>query len=475
MNMESLDNDDGKILRGDPQQEAAWIAFSRVEWFENISEAFPKLSHRLGYATDACFHNAMATALEVLPGSFASTLKDIELLPTMSSRELFAAYALRRRDYQAFSALDTKIISDHCAIVLPSNSPVHTYALFHRTSRMAREGQPHLALIELNEVRSNLVKHSSEVLQIWQDTLLSLIHGTAAAQDGDFKSGQEQLETALRHSNGLRFALTGTIEFRIAQLYRESGQPDRAMEIWSCQKRISSLKKAHQWANLSSYHLNAASCALDEKDTPRARKEAQQAKQLQPYIQEHYPRLIGYQYLREGEICTQEENYEDGERLLRQAIDHFAGMDIVCEEGLLEAKLSLGSYALLQNDPAMAWAIIRSLIDESESRGCLHLRSRALLLQTWFFISDDPPAVDAYNNILERVHLIQNPSLLLHALGNLLTYAVEHLSEDEPDLILEKIASLKSRLSDSCYEKLFEKHVLNRFGGRVGEELEEQN
>jgi hypothetical protein len=123
----------------------------------------------------------------------------------------------------------------------------------------------------------------------------------------------------------------------------------------------------------------------------------------------------------------------------------------------------------------MAWAIIRSLIDESESRGCLHLRSRALLLQTWFFISDDPPAVDAYNNILERVHLIQNPSLLLHALGNLLTYAVEHLSEDEPDLILEKIASLKSRLSDSCYEKLFEKHVLNRFGGRVGEELEEQN
>ena len=459
---------------GDPQQESAWIAFSRFEWYTNISDAFPNLSQQLGYSSDGEFHQAMKQGAGSTPSSFLESIHNSQLLPSVSAQELFAAYTLRRRDYQAFSASDTRNIAKIIQNTLPRNSPVHAYALFHQCSRLAREGEAASALEALAEGRNLLVEHPSGILCIWQDMLLALIHGTVAAQNGDFKTAFEQLNTSQHLAEGLGFALTGTIEFRIAQLYRESGQPDRALEIWGCQKRLSDLKKNRQWAHISTFHLNAASCALEGKDTARAREETHKAKEIIPYIQDNYPRLIGYQYLREGEIATQEENYEDGERMLTKAIDYFSEMDVVCEEGLMEAKLALGSYALLQKDPAMAWAILRSLIDESESRGCLHLRSRALLLQTWFFISDDPPAAEAYGNILERIHLIQNPSLLFHALGNLLTYAIKHLDEKEPEMLMRKIESLKKRLSDSCYEKLFEKHVLKRFGETKTEDLEQQ-
>ena len=40
---------------GDPQQESAWIAFSRFEWYTNISDAFPNLSQQLGYSSDGEF------------------------------------------------------------------------------------------------------------------------------------------------------------------------------------------------------------------------------------------------------------------------------------------------------------------------------------------------------------------------------------------------------------------------------------
>ena len=138
-----------------------------------------------------------------------------------------------------------------------------------------------------------------------------------------------------------------------------------------------------------SNYLNSAQCAMDSKETVIAKAELDACAELLPDVSKRDPRLQGFQYLREGELATLEERYEDGERLLRQALDFFRSIDPPCQEGLLETKIALGTYALFQDDLRMAWAIIRSLIEEAGDRGCFPMRSRALLLQTWFFISSD--------------------------------------------------------------------------------------
>ncbi|MEC9476843.1 MAG: hypothetical protein VX764_07395, partial [Planctomycetota bacterium] len=153
-------------------------------------------------------------------------------------------------------------------------------------------------------------------------------------------------------------------------------------------------------------------------------------------------------------------------------LDFFRDLDPPCSEGLMETKVALGSYALYQNDLRMAWAIIRSLIEEAGERDCLPMRSRALLLQTWFFISSDPPTRASFDNVLERIHMIQNPALMIHALGNLLSYAVKHLDESDQAHLVHRIRGLRPMLEESCYEKLYQQHVTDRFAPAMEERFD---
>ncbi|MGE4632209.1 MAG: hypothetical protein AAEJ47_04155, partial [Planctomycetota bacterium] len=102
----------------------------------------------------------------------------------------------------------------------------------------------------------------------------------------------------------------------------------------------------------------------------------------------------------------------------------------------------------------------------------LPMRSRALLLQTWFFISSDPPTRAAFDNVLERIHMIQNPALMMHAFGNLLSYAVLHLEESDQAHLLQRIQGLRGMLEESCHEKLYQQHVTERFAPAMEERFE---
>ena len=456
----------------DDQQDAAWIAFARTEWYTQISNAVPGLAERIGYTNPEQFHNTMKMCLNSSPESVVNILLDPQLTPSMTARELGAAFFIRRLDYEAITSQQS---SAYCRLVspyLPVHSPFHGYALFHECLRLCNSGLPTAVEEILNSQANENSSIATGALSIWQDSLFGCARGVAHFFSGDYKASHQQLTRSLHHASGLDFIVASTIRFRLAQLYRESGQFEKALSMWENYIGQPGDCFQHGAAQLVASHLNAARCAIDGKLKDRASSEVSKSSQLLHKIVSDYPRLQGFQYLREGELATLEERYEDGERLLRQALDFFRSIDPPCQEGLLETKIALGTYALFQDDLRMAWAIIRSLIEEAGERGCFPMRSRALLLQTWFFISSDPPTRVAFDNVLERIHMIQNPALMMHALGNLLSYAVNHLDESDRDHLLHRIRGLKSMLEESCYEQLYEQHVANRFAPAMEERFE---
>ena len=68
--------------------------------------------------------------------------------------------------------------------------------------------------------------------------------------------------------------------------------------------------------------------------------------------------------------------------------------------------------------------------------------------------------------------MIQNPALMMHALGNLLSYAIQNLEETDQAHLLQRIRGLKGVLEESCYEKLYQQHVSTRFAPAMEERFD---
>ena len=70
---------------------------------------------------------------------------------------------------------------------------------------------------------------------------------------------------------------------------------------------------------------------------------------------------------------------------------------------------------------------------------------------------------EAYDDLVTRLHLINNPAILLKSLGNLYTYALEHLDEQEWRFLLARIKNMRHILERSCYEDLYRSYVSERY------------
>ncbi|MEC9477172.1 MAG: hypothetical protein VX764_09050, partial [Planctomycetota bacterium] len=349
----------------DRHQQAAWIAFARTESCSQLSAMVPGLIEKIGYETTVQFHKAMELCADNSPEEIVGVLLNPDLTPSITARELGAAFFIRRLEFEGITYRETAMYYRIVSPYVPVNSPFHAYAFFHECNRMCRNGHANL-IPELIDSRADSCKYSeSGVLSIWQESLFQFLLGLSASYRGDFKTAHRELEAAYKKAIGLDFSCAVSIQYRIAQLYRESGQFNKAIEIWRSETFRSPMEMQKDWGRLAAVHLNAAQCALDSKMSEVARTELEASRELITKAHFNIPRLTGYQYLREGELATLEERYDDGETRLKQALDFFRDLDPPCSEGLMETKVALGSYALYQNDLRMAWAIIRSLIEEA--------------------------------------------------------------------------------------------------------------
>ena len=443
----------------DNLQNNTWIAFARSEKPAELSGEFHSLYSRLGFASRLDFHDAMNKAMLAPIQEVIEELSVESGSPSVSARELLAAFLIRRNDYYGVSAKETRMIHEALLPYLPGNSPFHGYAIFHQSNRLVQEGKAMEALELLDNFEKAIPAQSDEVISIWQKTLVVTARCMALTSLGLFREATDQLEAALREARGLSFTLTSIIEYHLAILFRDSGQQSQAISIWQHPARVKQLKENQCWENLVVNYLNACRCSIDLKDAKSAQFALEEAERYLPHIDSKYPRLRGYLYLRQGELATLKEDYLTGEERLTAAIDYFEKVLPPCPEGWLESRIALGHYALLQDNIPLAWAIIKKLIMEAEELGHMALRSQALLMQTWFFVTDQPPGQDTFEEVHDQVRMIHNPALLFHAFSNLLTYAIDHLGESEAQNILDQMESLRDRLTDESYDQLLDKHL----------------
>lgn len=437
----------------------AWIAFSRSENIGELISDFHGFEQGLGFQSPESAEQVITDLMSVPLQSSFESLFDHRSTYQAGARELISAFIIRGVDYRGIPAKETQWALDYLSSRVRPDSPLHVYTLHHQCQRWVWEGQPATALKILNDFESATSAPKNEVLKLWQQALIDSARGFALMELGNFRGATEFLENSLKISQGLDFALQESVQFTLGSTFRESCQPKKAIELWYEPQRIQRMESAREWPRLVATHLNACRCAIDLKDASTALHALEKAEHYLPRIQDRYPRLVGYRHLRRGELCTLEEDYATGEAMLISAIEHFESSDPPCPEGWLEARLSLGQYALLQNNLPLAWAIVKKLIEEANELGHLRLRSQALLMQTWFFVSERPPAEDSYQQTLDQVQMIHNPALLFHAFSNLLNYSVDHLGEQEAGKLRKKMASLRSRLTETNYQQLIEKHL----------------
>ena len=439
----------------------AWIAFSRSENIGELIADFHGFAAGLGFQPPETAKKIIADLMSAPLRSSLESIFDQQRTYPADARELISVFIVRGVDYRGIPAKETQWALDYLSSRIRTDSPLHAYTLHHQCQRWVWEGQPATALKILDDFEIATSAPKNDVLKLWKQGLIDSARGFALMELGNFRAATEFLQNSLRVSQGLDFALQESVQFSLGSMFRESCQPQKAIELWYEPHRIQRMEDAKEWPRLVATHLNACRCAIDLKDASTALHALEKAEHYLPQIQNQYPRLIGYRHLRRGELCTLEEDYVTGEALLISAIEHFESIDPPCPEGWLESRLSLGQYALLQNNLPLAWTIIKKLIEEANELGHLRLRSQALLMQTWFFVSERPPAENSYRQTLDQVQMIQNPALLFHAFSNLLNYSVDHLGEQDAGELREKLASLRSRLTDTNYQQLIEKHVPN--------------
>ena len=136
----------------DRHQQAAWIAFARTESYEQIAAAVPGLIEKIGYENSEQFHKAMALCVDSPPDKILGILLDPELAPSISARELGAAFFIRRTDFEGITYRETAMYYRVVSPYVPAQSPFHAYAFFHECNRMCRNG-PANVVPELIESR----------------------------------------------------------------------------------------------------------------------------------------------------------------------------------------------------------------------------------------------------------------------------------------------------------------------------------
>lgn len=301
---------------------------------------------------------------------------------------------------------------------------------------------------------------------LYGEYIRALLHrnlGLTCQQLGDFTAAEEHLNRALKVTRAHGFLLEISCNWFFGSLQWASGQFREALSTHRNRELRELAARTGNWNHLLHSFVSAAKCALDAKETEIAASELDTARRILKEGAGRWPEIEGYVLLYTGELEVQRENFEHALGLLEKAQACFERMTPRHYPGILDAKIAMCHFALYERDYATAFGMVRRLMEEAEAFGCLEARSRLLLIEAYLFLTDNPPGRPAFDQLLTRVHLIHNPTVLFRALANLYTYALEFLDENDQRFILTRLKNLRSSLTESCYEDLYRRYVLDRY------------
>ena len=95
------------------------------------------------------------------------------------------------------------------------------------------------------------------------------------------------------------------------------------------------------------------------------------------------------------------------------------------------------------------------------------------LLESALFVSENPPLRVAFDDLVTRMHLIQNPALMLQALANLYLHSLRYLDEPDQAFLMARLRRLQKVLDESHYQDLYEEHIEKRYSWAIENRLAE--
>jgi len=301
---------------------------------------------------------------------------------------------------------------------------------------------------------------------------LDFVKAGIASERGDYRTAYELLRAVAQRSDEYQIAIAPIAQYELASLLWASGQFKKALDLHrNEQLREAMVSAGPSWLLRS--HLAAAKCAIDLGDAAIAEQELRAADQLLRETAVLPAMLRGYAILIHGELEILHGKLNDAVVRFNEACDHFERMDPPCHVGLLDAKIAMAHHAISKKEHERLLPILHKLLEEADEKKCLEARARLLVIESALFVSENPPLKEAFEDLVTRMHLIQNPVLMLQALGNLYVYSLRYLETPDQAFLMARLRRLQKVLDESCYQDLYEKHIEQRYSWAIENRLAE--
>ena len=297
--------------------------------------------------------------------------------------------------------------------------------------------------------------------------------GLYAQATGDYSLALQSLDRALSLSEEYQLRLLPIVSSNLASLHWASGQAEKAMKLHlSADTRdLGGRRIGSSWLIRS--HLSAAKCAIDCEEFLVADMELRAARQLLRETTSPSALLMGYQKLYAGELIlrSHESGAEQGFDRIEEACQIFEAEDPQHHAGLLEAKITIAQHAIRSDDHRRMFIILHKILEEASELGCLEARARALVFESSLFVSETPPIREAYDDLVTRLHLINNPALLMQALSNLFVHSLRYLELSDQAFLMARLRRLQTVLDESCFQDLYETYIEQRYSWAIENRL----
>lgn len=402
-----------------------------------------------------------------------SEWQDVEVPQILSSRDLlpadlFPIVVLRRLMTTSFQHVSAKVQEALSSEDLPP-SLRKAWSII-RANLDARAGRTAEAIAALRSALSR--KTESPAVDRYLDAWTHQAVGRLQRGLGDFRSAW----TALREAERILPDQSGGSTHRrrlnhdMGSLHWASGQYRRALEV-HCNRRFrEAAKREDDWEFLVQTHLSAAKCAIDLGAATKANEELCSAKELLDQRPASLPMSSAQLALFSAELDTLFGNDDEAIHLFEYAIEQFEGFDPPYYQGVLDAKIGLVRFQLERGDFKRSFRRLGELLDEAERNGCIEARTRLLAYQAKLLLrrGEDPKVLrQAYDDLVTRAHLMNNPHLTMLAYADLYMFAREHLTAEEQRQWLERLRGLRRVLDQSCFDDLYRDYVLERYRREV--------
>ncbi len=328
----------------------------------------------------------------------------------------------------------------------------------------------------LEEIKQRTSRLDLSVSAAFVDSMADHSLGYGYQELGNFREAQRCFSRAADLSSFYEFYTLPIYRSAFAKLMWESGQFRKALEL-QCDgetRRLARELGDNQF--LIDSNLCAAKAALDLGSLRKAEEELSTAAERLRDCSERYPILNGYRMLFSAQLAARQGRNDQARTELAHVIEYFDSMDPPCFAGALDAKIEQVRMNLVDHEVSHALQRIGELLTEADEREVMGARTRLMAFQAHMYINPKSPNSLlrlGYDDLVERLHLMNNPRLTFLAYADLYSYARQHLGREDQKNWLIRLRNLEPLLEHSCYEELYRDYVTEKYRAELERELEE--